>query len=165
MAEDRLVVFIEHPLLTRMSLPIVTMKRYDYGQNCGNKGYNHYYPFEELPNFVAFCPNPVLPYNFLPTGKLLGTLINSYTRQLWMKVDGLLDRLGVESFVYVNSFDPIFSNARSKKDVLLQVYHCVDNINGERYIAKHGIQADVSLQPKQIWSSALQRNLEEDCLL
>ncbi|PWJ38515.1 glycosyltransferase [Sediminitomix flava] len=101
-------------------------------------------PYPELPNFINVCPKPVLPINFLPKGFIYQKFCNYVNQQVWKQIDDVLDKYGVEEFIYVNSFDPVYSRIYTSKRVILNVYHCVDLISGEKYIAKHGVEAEKS---------------------
>lgn len=53
--------------------------------------------------------------------------------------------MGYSSFIYINSFDLVYSSVYSSKTCHKKVYHCVDLIGGEPYIAKHGLYLEPQL--------------------
>ncbi|MBN8705709.1 MAG: glycosyltransferase [Bacteroidetes bacterium] len=101
-----------------------------------------YRPFPDFPNFISVCPDPSLPVNALPEGKIYRLLIRLVNRKIWKVVDQVLWTFKVSEFIYINSFDPVFWGIATEKKVRLKIYHCVDNMAGERYIAKHGVFAE-----------------------
>lgn len=139
----RYVFFVEHPYtwkdtLTLKGSPALERRKKQWKSG----GALVEQPFSEYPNFHNISPSPVAPINFLPEGALYETLREKINRQIWVQVDKVLHSHGVDEFIYVNSFDPVLSLAPSRWRIALHIYHCVDDISGERYIARHGVKAE-----------------------
>jgi len=105
-------------------------------------GESYHRPYKELDNFIYIVPKPQIPVNFLPESKVYQKLLNYSNKSIWKTINKVLDNFEVQEFTYVNSFDPTRFQIYTDKKVLDKFYHCVDNIAGERYIAKHGIKAE-----------------------
>lgn len=99
-------------------------------------------PFEDFPGFYVIHPPKILPINSLNEGNAYRFFLQSYQRTLWKRIDWVLNAFGIDAFGYVNSFDPVFFDFKSSVKCLFKVYHCVDLIKGEAYIAKHGVTAE-----------------------
>ncbi len=143
LAKQKTVIFVEHAFTVKDYLSEQHQAPFKRRMKLWRKGIYSEQPFKEHPNLHVVYPLPVFPYNFLPAGNLLDKRINKICRQIWKRVDALLDRLEVSEFTYINSFDPLFGKCLSQKKVQLKMYHCVDNIAAEGYIAKHGVRAEV----------------------
>lgn len=99
-------------------------------------------PFEDFPDFYVIHPPRILPINALSEGAVYQSLLNLYKKQLWNRIDWVLDVFGIKKFGYVNSFDPVFFDFKTSHNCIFKLYHCVDLIEGESYIAKHGATAE-----------------------
>lgn len=96
-------------------------------------------PFNDYPNFHVINPPFILPFNSLKEGYLFKSLRKSYQKTLWRRIDKILNQFEYSKFIYVNSFDPVLSDIYSIHECIKRIYHCVDFIGGEPYIAKHGL--------------------------
>lgn len=142
-SKDRLVFYVDHPFtykdLKDKNLEMQLNKR----RELWKKHEYHFQPFDNYPNFINIIPKPVIPINFLPSGALYNYLNELNCIKIWNAIDLVLDRFNVKNnFVYINSFNPVYFSIKSKRKHNLSIYHCVDLIEGERYIAKHGIKAE-----------------------
>ncbi|ACF12853.1 glycosyl transferase group 1 [Chloroherpeton thalassium ATCC 35110] len=101
-----------------------------------------YQPFADFPNLSVVSPAPTLVINFLPKSVLYDLAENFVNRHIWKTLNRVLSAQGISKFIYINSFDPCFSRIYTPFEVALKVYHSVDNIAGERYIARHGVRRE-----------------------
>ena len=142
LSRKRKVLYVEHPYTWKDLLTVEKNKiynRFDYW-NPLKKSYHK--PYDDYQNLIYIVPNPQLPFNFLPEGNLFETIRNSMNNKIWKTVDKVLDKYNFDKFIYLNSFDPVYAQVRSKKQLYANIYHSVDNISGEKYIAKHGVRAE-----------------------
>lgn len=137
LSKERTVFYVEHPFSYLDSL-----KPGKKSQTRERVSGIYEYPFKENPNFVVIHPPLTLPLNSLPDGKLYSFLKKQYIKSLWKYIDNTLMSFGISEFGYVNSFDPIYFEFESKLRCKFKVYHSVDLISGESYIAKHGVKAE-----------------------
>ncbi|MEO1021631.1 MAG: glycosyltransferase [Bacteroidota bacterium] len=137
LSRKRKVFYIEHPFswvdTIRSHTKTQRLKRVDARMN---------QPFEEFPDFTVIHPPYILPINALSEGIVYRALLKQYQQKLWKNIDQVLTDQGISSFGYVNSFDPVFFSFQSRLNCLYKIYHCVDLIEGESYIAKHGVRAE-----------------------
>lgn len=99
-------------------------------------------PFDDFPNFYVIHPPLILPFNRLNNGVFYQYLLEKYLNKLWSHIDEILNEFNISEFGYINSFDPVYFNIKSLKRCVYKIYHCVDLIEGEEYIAKHGVFAE-----------------------
>jgi glycosyltransferase involved in cell wall biosynthesis len=137
LSKDRLVFYVEHPFSLadrfRRFKKDQLKRRTAGGWEC---------PFPDHPNFVVIHPPLTMPINALQEGWLYRKLLQSYITKLWNKIDAILDQFGIDTFAYINSFDPVYFDIQSRKTCSYRVYHCVDLIEGESYIGRHGVEAE-----------------------
>jgi teichuronic acid biosynthesis glycosyltransferase TuaH len=96
-------------------------------------------------SFTQVTPRITLPINFLPEGNFY-----TYMNQLNNKViDDVVKKIikdyGVKNYIFFNSFCPVTSPVISRKiqpQPLANIYQSLDEISQERYIARHGINAE-----------------------
>ena len=88
-----------------------------------------------------------------------------YIKSLWKSIDKVLKSYKIEEFGYINSFDPVFFDIESKLKCVFKIYHSVDLISGEPYIAKHGVEAEYKAADKADYvvttSEPLKKRLEK----
>jgi len=113
-----------------------------------NRMSNGYAPFKDFPRFRVISPKPIPVMNFLPKSFLYNWMESYANWSVWQNINQVLSKYEITKFIYINSFDPVFSTINTKKEVALTVYHCVDNISGERYIARHGVTRETELVKK-----------------
>lgn len=101
-----------------------------------------YAPFDEYPRLVVISTEPTPIINFLPESFVYNWAERYANWQVWQTINRVLEQYLVTSFIYINSFDPTFSRVNTHLEMALKVYHCVDNIAGERYIARHGVRRE-----------------------
>lgn len=143
LSRDRIVFYVDHPftwkdLVNKDLAPQVNTRKALWE----NKEYSHH-PFKEFPNFINICPKAVPSINFMPEGAVYEQCRKYNNYKVWQFINAVLDKYGISEFIYINSFDPVYSKVATDKRVALSVYHCVDHIPGERYIAKHGITSEI----------------------
>ncbi|KXX70521.1 glycosyltransferase [Flammeovirga sp. SJP92] len=142
-SRDRLVFYVDHPYTLKDLTNPAFAEQIKKRKELWKKGIHHFQPFDDYPNFINICPEPVFPINFLPPGLIYNQLKAKNCKSIWKAIDSVLDRFHVkDNFVYINSFNPVYFSISSKKKSIMSIYHCVDLIEGEKYIAKHGITAE-----------------------
>lgn len=137
LSEKRKVFYVEHPFSYLDSL-----KPGKKSQTRERVSGIYEYPFKGNRNFIVIHPPFTLPLNSLPDGKLYSFLKKQYIKSLWKYIDETLMSFGISEFGYVNSFDPVYFEFESKLVCRFKIYHSVDLISGEPYIAKHGVKAE-----------------------
>ena len=143
LSEDRLVFYVEHPFSRLDAIKPQTSQKVAIRRN-----YPYLNPFEQFPNLIVIHPPLIDPINVLPEGGLYQYFRTTYLITLWKHIDSVLSSYDVQRFTYVNSFDPVLGETHSQFPVHRSIYHCVDWIGGEQYIAKHGIEAEKLLAEK-----------------
>ena len=139
LSRNRKVFYVEHPF----SYPD-RLKAENQNQLAKRNGTEWAIPFADHPNFITIHPPLTLPLNSLPEGKFYKFLLKLYNRKLWKRIDSVLIKHGVPEFGYINSFDPVYFDIESELRCRYKVYHSVDLISGEPYIAKHGVKAEMN---------------------
>lgn len=164
-ARDRKVFYLDHPYTFKDKYAKTYQKELEFRKNAFQNGIRVCQPYKELPNFINVTPKTVFPINFLSEGVLYDTLkkINhSIIKGTLFKVLSYYD---VSDYYYINSFNPVYHLNLKKYPPLKYLYHCVDLMSGERYIAKHGVKAEkeVSKVVDQIvtTSDQLKENLKK----
>ncbi|GAA4840598.1 glycosyltransferase [Algivirga pacifica] len=142
LSKDRLVFYVDHPFTWKDMLNKSAEAQLERRRALWNRQTYHEKPFKDLPNLVIISPKPVPSINFLPPGSVYNQCRAYNNRLVWNYINMTLDRFAVSEFVYLNSFDPVYSMVDTTKEVLLKIYHSVDYMPGERYIARHGVQAE-----------------------
>lgn len=100
-------------------------------------------PIPGNENLVTVTPELVLPINWLPAGSAYNFLSAWNDRVVFKAIRNLVSSFGLNSFVFINSFNPLF--ARKLPDELrpiLTIYQCVDDISKSEYISKHGTRLE-----------------------
>lgn len=143
LSEDRRVFYVEHPF---SYVDGFKSDRKDQYIRRSKEPYE--FPFKDHPNFVVIHPPYTLPLNSLPNGRMYSFLQKRYIKKLWKKIDQVLESFRIEEFGYINSFDPIYFEFESKLNCAFKIYHSVDLITGEPYIAKHGSYAEMEASKK-----------------
>ncbi|GAA4841193.1 glycosyltransferase [Algivirga pacifica] len=139
------VFYVDHPFTWKDQLNDQNKTQLQFRRKFWDQGIFHYWPYEEYHNLVVISPKPLLPINFLPQGKTYNTLAKYQNAHVWKYIDLVLNLFEEKEIVYINSFDPVYSQVQSRYEIKKVIYHCVDLIEGERYIAKHGISAEKEL--------------------
>lgn len=137
LSENRKVFYIEHPFSVldkaKSSLKERIKRRYKHSWEM---------PFSDHPNFIAINPLNTLPINALKEGVFYRFLLKQYISKLWKRVDSVLREFNINEFGYINSFDPVYFDFESTVTCAFKIYHSVDLISGEPYIARHGVKAE-----------------------
>ncbi len=143
LSKKRLVFYIEHPFTLKDVYSKKFKRQIEKRKEIWkNSSLSYEKPFNDLQNFIAVYPRPGIPLNVLPHNYVFNWLQKINEKRIWQQINPILELFGIQEFIYINSFDPIFSGCYSTKKAILKIYHCVDNIAGERYIAKHGVDAE-----------------------
>ncbi|NTW49113.1 MAG: glycosyltransferase family 1 protein [Chlorobiales bacterium] len=143
LSKNHLVFYVDHPFTYKDNLLGKENSQIEKRKAIwGGKALRFYKPFDEFQNLIAVSPNPIPPINALPPGGVYEAMNRFACRIIWNAVNQAMDAFRVEEFVYINSFDPTFRHIYTNRKVVLTVYHCVDNISGEKYIARHGVNAE-----------------------
>ena len=137
LSKKRKVFYVEHPFSW-----VDSFRSDSKIQRDKRKGFFFDQPFDDYPDFYVIHPPKTLPINSLKDGFLYKRLLKIYQKKLWKKIDWVLNAFGIDKFGYVNSFDPVYFDFTTTLKCLFKVYHCVDLIKGEAYIAKHGVKAE-----------------------
>lgn len=96
-------------------------------------------------SFTQVTPRITLPINFLPEGNLYNFLNQLNNKVIDEVVRKIIKDYGVQEYVFFNSFCPVTSPIISKKiqpQPLANIYQSLDEISQEKYIARHGINAE-----------------------
>ncbi|WP_044210399.1 glycosyltransferase [Flammeovirga sp. OC4] len=142
-SRDRLVFYVDHPYTFKDLTNEAYKEQLKKRKALWKDDVFYFQPFDDYPNFINICPPPVFPINFLPPGLIYNQLKTKNCKTIWNAIDTVLDRFHVkDNFVYINSFNPVYFSVHSKKKYIMSIYHCVDLIEGEKYIAKHGVVAE-----------------------
>ncbi|MDX2128637.1 MAG: glycosyltransferase [Chloroherpetonaceae bacterium] len=141
LSQDRLVFYVDNPftLKDRLKQNAQIKRRLKIWKG---EAPPFLTPFPEFKNFIAISPPVIFPINALPSGLIYNAMRTFYEKAIWRVIDETLEHYQVEQFHYVNSFLPQFSHIHSTKQVVRKFYHCVDLIEGENYIARHGVKAE-----------------------
>ncbi|WP_281615287.1 glycosyltransferase [Flammeovirga sp. SubArs3] len=147
-AKDRMVFYIDHPFTYKDKLSS-HLKHSLKVRSSILEGRNLFLqPYTDLPQFINITPNIVYPINFLSDGSLYKFLKQKNLKQIEKSVMKVLKYFGVTDFYYINSFNPVYNIISKTFEPKKTIYHCVDLISGERYIAKHGIKAEIKAVAK-----------------
>ena len=142
LSRDRKVLFVERPFTRKDVLLQPTNRQIMRRKKLWQQGTFMEQAFPELPNLYMIYPKPSWPINALPDGRLFEAMRQKQNQAIWELIDRCLIQLGIHEFVYFNSFDPVNSIIKSRLSVQKTVYHCVDHMGGEPYIARHGVKAE-----------------------
>jgi len=143
LSKERSVFYCDHPFTYKDLLSGKPRKDIEFRKPIwSGKSSPVYQPFDRFPNLSVVSPNPTLVINFLPNSIIYDWLESFVNRQIWKTLNQALSAQGISKFIYINSFDPCFSQIFTPFEVALKVYHSVDNIGGERYIARHGVRRE-----------------------
>lgn len=96
-------------------------------------------------SFTQVTPRITLPINFLPEGNLYNYLNQLNNKVIDDVVQNIIKDYGVKDYIFFNSFCPVTSPIIAKKiqpQPLANIYQSLDEISQERYIARHGINAE-----------------------
>lgn len=137
LAKGRKVFYVEHPLSW-----VDVFRKSVRDQVKIRSEQDWLKPFANNPNFIVINPPFIPPINSLRSGYLYKLIMRLYLKVLWNKIDSVLKEFEITEFGYINSFDPVFFKVNSTLPCLFKIYHSVDLIEGEPYIAKHGIEAE-----------------------
>jgi glycosyltransferase involved in cell wall biosynthesis len=97
-------------------------------------------------SFTQVTPRITLPINFLPEGGLYNFLNYVNNKVIDEVVKKIIKDYNVKDYVFFNSFCPVTSPIISKKiqpQPLANIYQSLDEISQEKYIARHGISAEL----------------------
>lgn len=142
-SKDRLVFYVDNPFtykdLSNKNLQeAINLRRELWKENI-----YHFQPFDDYPNFINVCPKPVVPINFLPPSILYSKLREKNCEKIWTAISHVLRTFHVKKgYIYINSFNPVYFTTPKDRKPVMSIYHCVDLIEGEKYIAKHGVEAE-----------------------
>lgn len=87
---------------------------------------------------------PVLSLNFLPEGWLYRKLLAYNENIIRKRIQQLLINQGIESFIFINSYNFHFPNVAKGLAAKCSIYHCVDPII-RPYDRKHGLISETQL--------------------
>lgn len=135
LSKTRKVFYVEHPytwsdrLKPRLSSKIQRRKKITEK------------PYPELPDFTVIYPPLVPSVNALPQSDVYAFIQKSIALAVRKRIESVLESEHIEEVIYVNSFDPTYWETRPAQ-TKGTVYHSVDWIGGEPYIARHGMSAE-----------------------
>lgn len=135
LSNTRKVFYVEHPytwsdrLKPRLSSKIQRRKKITEK------------PYPGLPGFTIIYPPLAPPVNALPKSDVYGFIQKSIAHAVRRRIESVLESEHIKEVIYVNSFDPTYRETKPKQTVGT-IYHSVDWIGGEPYIARHGIDAE-----------------------
>lgn len=135
LSKTRKVYYVEHPYTWSDRLKPELKTKIHRRKKITEK------PFPELPDFTIVYPPYVPPINLLPESGVYSYIQRTVSQSVKDRIESILERDGYDEVIYVNSFDPTFWHTKPAQ-AIGTVYHCVDWIGGEPYIAKHGIRAE-----------------------
>ena len=96
-------------------------------------------PMHDMPNFVAVTPQPTIPVNWLPKGKLFSHLAAMNDKIVFRAIRKTIEQHNIKDFIYINSFNPLYGNTFPEEfRPNLSIYHCVDDISESPYVKRHG---------------------------
>jgi glycosyltransferase involved in cell wall biosynthesis len=141
-AKTRPVLYVDHPFTWKDIL--IHRNRADVKRRLelwlsGQIAFN---PFPELPDFTVVTPPPVLPFNFLPEGRFFRFFQRAANALVWKSIRKTLTDKRIGRFVWINYIDPVYRLVPEDVKPLLRIYHCVDNLAGETYVARHGVREE-----------------------
>ncbi len=143
LSRDRKVFYIEHPFsyldIFKSDKNLQTKKRIPGVIDL---------PFKDHKNFIVIHPPFTLPLNSLSKKAGYSFFQKMYIKSLWKHIDRVLKSYDINEFGYINSFDPIYFDFISSLKCRFKIYHSVDLISGEPYIAKHGVDAEFKASKK-----------------
>jgi len=143
LSKKRTVLYVEHPFTSKDVLLNSSSEQIAFRKKLWNEEkLPLHQPFEENPSLYVLSPSPNFPINFLPEGAIYQAIRKSANKAVWKQIDEALLIIGYSEFIYINSFDPVFGLNYSSLSTKLNVYHSVDFMGGERYIARHGVKAE-----------------------
>lgn len=142
LSKSHKVYYVEHPLTYKDAMKPSNFGKVKSRFSIWKKELPIVRPYRELPDFQVIVPSPVTPVNFLPEGSFYQSSNDQVRQGLWEKIEQYLVIEGVSEFIYINSFDPTLWPKKFNLKPLQTIYHCVDWIGGERYIARHGVSAE-----------------------
>jgi teichuronic acid biosynthesis glycosyltransferase TuaH len=134
LAKTNNVVFTDHPF----TLLDLATKFKDGAVRKRLKAYLGGEVFMKEGVYVVQTPF-VWPTNFLPKGKIYNFFSNWNQRILASRLNKFFKAQGVESLVYVNSFNFYFNNLPKllRPKTLVNIYHCIDPMI-KSFTLKHG---------------------------
>lgn len=134
LAKSNNVIFTDHPF----TLLDLATKFKDASVRKRLKAYLGGEVFMKEGVYVVRTPF-VWPTNFLPKGRLYNFFSNWNQRILASRLNKFLTAQGVESLIYINSFNFYFNNLPKllKAKTLVNIYHCIDPMI-KSFTLKHG---------------------------
>ncbi|MEJ7557797.1 MAG: glycosyltransferase [Pedobacter sp.] len=87
---------------------------------------------------------PLLSINFLAEGPLYRFLLDVNEKIIVNRVKGVLKKIKVSQFVFINSHNFHYPNVGPKLNAKLSVYHCVDPLVID-YDRKHGVVSEAQI--------------------
>jgi len=144
------VFYIDNPFTYKDILKKFNSKQIQKRRKAFFSKRNMYLKVENAPqNFTAVFVKPVLPINFLPSGKLYDYLLKVNDKVISTALKKIIKDYQLESYVFINSYNPFYGLSFPKKyKPALTVYHCVDNIEESKYVAKHGKTLEIAAAKK-----------------
>ncbi|MBB6460213.1 glycosyltransferase [Flammeovirga kamogawensis] len=141
-AKERLVFYIDHPFTFKDKWSGNYLKDFKNRAAIFSKEVLFLRPFKELPNFINITPDVLFPINFLNDGRLYQMFKKYNLKKIISSLNKVLGTFDVDEVIYINSFNPVYDITQIGFKSRATIYHCVDLISGERYIAKHGMKAE-----------------------
>jgi len=136
LSKNRPVYYVEHPFSVVDAIKKTNRKSLNKRTDTTSQ------PFADFPNFTVIHPPLILPFNSISDSSMYYSMMKMYLKKLWKQIDSVLKDKQFYSFIYVNSFDPNFAEIQTELTCEKKIYHCVDWIGGEPYIAKHGLASE-----------------------
>lgn len=101
----------------------------------------------EIPNLKIVISPPLLSINFLPEGRLYRLLLKINERIISKRIRKVITKLGIQKFIYINSFNFHYPNISDSICPALTAYHCVDPLVMP-FDRKHGLVSEPLLLQK-----------------
>ena len=137
LAKDNMVYYVDRPYTWR-----------DYIQFRNTPGFKvrqpHFFSSSNclmetgLPNLKVIISPPVPSINMLPEGKLYRIALKINEWIVGNRLKKVTKHLGINNYIYINSYNFSFPTLHKLLNPTLTVYHCVDPII-EPYQTRHGL--------------------------
>ncbi|WP_245189717.1 glycosyltransferase [Lunatimonas salinarum] len=128
-------------------------------------GKNSVNPLNSFGKFLyALTPRLMIPVNWLPKGQIYRFLAGINDRILASDIKRGLKSLGMNEFLFFNSFNPLYLSKLPKGfDPAFFIYQSRDNIRAlEPYLRKHGATAEIQAIKEADLSIVTSRQLQAD---
>ncbi len=160
-AKNNRVFYINHPysvkdFVTNWNDPMVKERRTDLLLNR-----MRYETVPNLPNVVGVQPPLTLPINWLKEGKNYQRFYEFNNRIILNTVKQVIKDYNLSNYIYLNCFNPYFAGVLPKNEFnpVLNVYTCIDDMNEDKYTAKHGARLEEGIMAEADIAFVTSRNL------